>query len=52
MYAAIWRRLPGPLWFRVLLALVLVLAVVYVLFTWVFPLIAPHMPFTEDVDVR
>lgn len=37
MYSAIWRLLPGPLWLRILLALTLVLAVIAVLFSWVFP---------------
>ena len=37
MYAAVWNILPGPLWFRILLALALVAAVLFVLATWVFP---------------
>ena len=37
MYAAIWRILPGPLWVRLLLLLVLLVAVLYSLATWVFP---------------
>lgn len=37
MYAAIWRNLPGPVWVRILLAVVLVAAVLYSLATWVFP---------------
>lgn len=45
MYAAIWRLLPGPFAVRLLLALVLVGAVVLALFEWVFPVIAPYMPF-------
>jgi len=48
IYAAIWRALPGPLVVRLLLALVLVLAVVAVLFVWVFPRIAPLMPFNDN----
>ncbi|WP_457254404.1 hypothetical protein [Pedococcus sp. P5_B7] len=48
IYAAIWRALPGPLVVRVLLAAVLVLAVVAVLFVWVFPRIAPLMPFNDN----
>jgi hypothetical protein len=36
----IWRILPGPLWLRVILAAALVVAVVWALFTWVFPAIA------------
>jgi hypothetical protein len=37
MYGALWRVLPGPLWVRIILLLILVVAVVFVLFTWVFP---------------
>jgi hypothetical protein len=48
LYAAIWRALPGPLLVRVLLAAVLVLLVVAVLFVWVFPRIAPLMPFNDN----
>ena len=48
IYSAIWRALPGPLVVRVLLAAVLVLAVVAVLFVWVFPRIAPLMPFNDN----
>jgi len=51
MYAALWRRLPGGRLLRALQLLVLVLAVVAVLFLWVFPAVAPHLPF-EDVTVE
>ena len=37
MYAALWRILPGPAWVRILLFLLLLVAVVFALFTWVFP---------------
>lgn len=37
MYGALWRVLPGPVWLRVILLLLFVAAVVYALFTWVFP---------------
>jgi hypothetical protein len=47
LYAAIWRALPGPFLVRVLLAAALVLLVVAVLFVWVFPRIAPLMPFND-----
>jgi len=39
MYAAIWRLLPGPLWVRILSAVVLVAIVLTVLVLWVFPLV-------------
>jgi hypothetical protein len=37
MYAALWRILPGPVWVRLLLLAVIAAAVVFTLFTWVFP---------------
>lgn len=52
MYGWIWQHLPGPLVVRVLMALVLVVVVVAVCFQWVFPAIAPYMPFNQTtVDV-
>jgi hypothetical protein len=47
MYGFIWRHLPGPLAVRILLAFVLLAAVVAVLFLWVFPAVAPIMPFNN-----
>ena len=37
MYAALWRVLPGPVWFRVVLVFVLLAVVMVTLATWVFP---------------
>jgi len=48
MYGWIWRKLPGPTAVRVLLALILILAVVAVLFVWVFPAVEPLVPFNEQ----
>jgi hypothetical protein len=48
LYGAIWRALPGPLPVRILLAAVLVLAVVAFCFLWLFPRIAPLMPFNDN----
>ena len=39
MYGALWRVLPGPVWLRIILLLLVVAAVVYALFTWVFPVV-------------
>ncbi|WP_200920303.1 MULTISPECIES: hypothetical protein [unclassified Agreia] len=52
MYAALWRVLPGPVWLRVILVLILVAAVVFALAAWVFPwidvLITPAQEVTVD----
>lgn len=37
MYGALWRILPGPVWLRIILVLLLVAGAVFALFTWVFP---------------
>lgn len=46
-YGYLWRLLPGPTALKVVEAIVLVVAVVAVLFVWVFPQIAPYMPFND-----
>ena len=51
MYGWVWRILPGPWPVRLVLVLALLLALVWALFTYVFPEIAPYMPFL-DVDVE
>ena len=48
MYSALWRSLPGPRWVKALQCLVLVLAVVVVCFVWLFPAVAPYMPFNDN----
>ncbi|MEN8649765.1 hypothetical protein ABCR94_03685 [Streptomyces sp. 21So2-11] len=50
MYGWIWRRLPGNVWVRAFIAFVLILAVVYALFQYVFPWAEPLLPF-NDVTV-
>jgi hypothetical protein len=37
VYGALWRILPGPVWVRILLLVVLAAAAVFALFTWGFP---------------
>ncbi len=37
MYAALWRVLPGPVWVRILILIVLIAIVLFVLVQWVFP---------------
>jgi len=39
MYAALWRMLPGPLWVRILTAVVIVCAILAALVLWIFPII-------------
>lgn len=39
--------MPGPVWLKIILLILLFLIVVAVLFTWVFPAIAPYMPFNQ-----
>ncbi|MEI2732040.1 MAG: hypothetical protein V9G08_08575 [Dermatophilaceae bacterium] len=50
MYAALWRALPGNRWVKALECLGLAVLVVTVLFVWVFPAIAPLLPY-QDVTV-
>ncbi|MEN0072251.1 MAG: hypothetical protein AAGC63_14835 [Propionicimonas sp.] len=50
LYGFLWRHLPGPVPVKVVLALLLALAVVYALFTWVFPVLEPFMP-GNDITV-
>jgi len=47
-YGLVWRILPGPTAVKVVQAVLLVLVVVAVLFTWVFLVIAPYMPFNDN----
>ena len=52
MYAALWHILPGPVWVRILIVLVLLAAVLYALaffvFPWVDQLTAPAQDVTVD----
>ncbi len=50
MYAWIWRRLPFGLPGKVIGSALLVVAVVAVLWFWVFPAAEPLLPF-DDVQV-
>ena len=51
MYAALWRALPGGRLLKWLEALLLLGVVVAVLFLWVFPAVAPLLPF-ENVTIE
>lgn len=48
MYAALWRLLPGPLWLRVLLAVVVVAGIVALLMFVIYPWAA--VVFTPNVE--
>jgi hypothetical protein len=52
MYAALWRLIPGPLWLRILIVVVLVAAVLAVLAFWVFPWIDDLTAPAQDVTVE
>jgi hypothetical protein len=47
MYGWLWHRLPGPALVRALILAVAAFAVLTVCFLWVFPAVAPFMPFNE-----
>ncbi|GEB45929.1 MULTISPECIES: hypothetical protein [Microbacterium] len=51
MYGALWRVLPGPWWVRVLIILVLVAAVLYGLFFYVFPWVS-DLVYPQEVTVE
>jgi len=48
VYSLIWRLLPGPWPVRVVTAVLLALVVVFVLFQYVFPVVAPLVPFNDN----
>jgi hypothetical protein len=48
MYGWIWRHLPGQVWAKVSIAVALALGVIVVLFLWVFPWLAPLLPFQQQ----
>ena len=52
MYAWIFRHLPGPLWVRIIIAIVLILAVVYLLMEFVVPHFAEYGPFNLNVTIN
>ncbi len=51
MYAAFWSDLPGPVWVRLLIVLVLLAAVLFSLVTWVFPWVDSIVN-TQEVTVH
>ncbi|MCI9888454.1 hypothetical protein JT358_08270 [Micrococcales bacterium 31B] len=51
MYAALWRVLPGHWFLKVLILLALAFGVVVLCFNYVFPAIAPFVPFNNEATV-
>jgi hypothetical protein len=51
MYGALWRALPGPWWLRLFIVLVLLAAVLYGLFFFVFPWIS-ELLIPQEVTVE
>ncbi len=51
MYAALWRLLPGPVWTRVVILVILVIAVLALCVTVVFPFV-DSMIGTREVTVE
>jgi hypothetical protein len=47
MYGWIWRHLPGGIWSKAVLALLLFAAVTAVLMVIVFPWVEPRLPFND-----
>lgn len=47
MYSALWRILPGPLFVRILILMVLIAAVLFSLIEWVFPWVNAMLPISE-----
>jgi len=47
MYAALWKMLPGPVWVRILLAMILLAGVLTALVLWVFPWVEQFLAPTE-----
>lgn len=47
MYGWLWRHLPGPVPVRAVIMTVLAAAALAACFLWVYPAIAPYMPFNE-----
>lgn len=47
MYELIWRALPGNWFSKLILSLGLIAGVCYLLMQFVFPVVAPYMPFND-----
>lgn len=47
MYEFIWRLLPGNWFVKTIISALLIAGIVFVLMQYVFPVIAPYMPFND-----
>jgi hypothetical protein len=48
MYGALWRVLPGPVWLRIVILLVLAAAAAWALLFWVYPEVNSLLPVDES----
>jgi uncharacterized membrane protein len=51
MYSALFRILPGPVWLRIVILVVLAAVVIAALVIWVFPLV-DQLTTDQEVTVR
>ncbi|WP_457099801.1 hypothetical protein [Microbacterium sp. P5_E9] len=51
MYAGLWHILPGPVWLRIIILILLLAAVLYALLFWVFPWVS-HIVDPTEVTVE
>ena len=51
MYGWIFRHLPGPLWVRIIIAIITIALAVWCLMEFVFPAFVEYSPFTRDVTI-
>jgi hypothetical protein len=51
MYGALWRILPGPIWLRIVILVVLLAAVLTALVLWIFPWLNDFVN-VSDVTVK
>lgn len=47
MFSLLWRFFPGPAWLRVIVLLLVLVAAVYALITFVYPWVAAQLPEAE-----
>ena len=51
MYGALWRVLPGPIWLKIVILVVLVAVILYCLVTWIFPWVDSLLQSNEEGTV-